>query len=158
RLREDPSIATLFGVESIVSDDSIRRLFAAIDEAAGQRWIAAAEAPLWGALPERVSLGWDSTGRTKYRHQAGAARGPNPGRPGRKSFHPLVAIGAGTRLCAAYRFRPGDTVTATQWAEAMQDAQASLGGRAVWLNRGDLGLGHETIMAWHEAAPAGERR
>jgi hypothetical protein len=158
RLREDPSLATLFGVEGIVSDDSIRRLFAGIDEAAGQRWVAAAQAPLWGALPERAILDWDSTVQTKYGHQEGAARGYNPQKPGRKSFHPLIAIGAGTRLCAAYRFRPGDTVTATQWAEAMAEAQAGLGGRAVWLNRGDLGLGHEAIMAWHEATPAGERR
>ena len=158
RLREDPSIATLFGVESVVSDDSIRRLFATIDEAAGQRWVAAAQAPLWGALPERVILDWDSTVQTKYGHQEGAVRGYNPQKPGRKSFHPLIAVGAGTRLCAAYRFRPGDTVTATQWAEVMREAQGGLGGRAVWLNRGDLGLGHEAIMAWHEGAPAGERR
>jgi hypothetical protein len=96
--------------------------------------------------------------QTKYGHQEGAARGYNPQKPGRKSFHPLIAVGAGTRLCAAYRFRPGDTVTATQWAETMREAQAGLGGRAVWLNRGDLGLGHEAIMAWHECASAGERR
>jgi len=35
---------------------------------------------------------------------------------------------------------------------AMTDAQAWLGDRRPWLNRGDLGLGHEAIMAWHEAA------
>ena len=66
--------------------------------------------------------------QTKYGHQEGAARGYNPVKPGRKSFHPLVAVGAGTRLCAAYRFRSGDTVTATQWQAAMADAQATLGG------------------------------
>ena len=117
---EDPSVATLFRVESIVSDDSIRRLFSAIDEAAGQRWVASASAPLWGALPERVILDWDATVQTKYGHQEGAARGYNPQKPGRKSFHPLIAVGAGTRLCAAYRFRSGDTVTATQWAIGRQ--------------------------------------
>jgi len=96
--------------------------------------------------------------QTKYGHQEGAARGYHPQKPGRRSFHPLIAVGAGTRLCAAYRFRPGDTVTATQWAEAIEEAQAGLGGRAGWLNRDDLGLGHEAFMAWHEAVPAGERR
>jgi hypothetical protein len=51
RLREDPSLVALFGVESIVSDDSIRRLFATIDEAAGQRWVAAAVRPCGGRCP-----------------------------------------------------------------------------------------------------------
>lgn len=156
RLREDPSVNELFGVKRIVSDDSIRRFFARIDETAGAQWISAASAAVWGALPERAILDWDSTVQTKYGHQEGAACGYNPQKPGRKSFHPLIAVGAGTRLCAAYRFRPGDTVTATQWAEACAEAQAGLGGRTVWLNRGDLGLGQEAIMAWHEQT-TGER-
>jgi hypothetical protein len=154
RLREDPTVTELFGLRSVVGDDTIKRLFASIDEAAGAAWVAQASAPIWGALPERLILDWDSTVQTKYGHQEGAERGYNPVKPGRKSFHPLVAVGAGTRLCAAYRFRSGDTVTATHWQAAMQDAQATLGGRQAWLNRGDLGLGHEAIMAWHEAAPA----
>jgi len=154
RLREDPTVTELFGLQSVVGDDTIKRLFASIDEAAGAAWVAQASAPIWGALPERLILDWDSTVQTKYGRREGAQRFYNPVKPGRKSFHPLVAVGAGTRLCAAYRFRSGDTVTATQWQAAMEDAQASLGGRRVWLNRGDLGLGHEAVMAWHEAAPA----
>ena len=152
RLREDPTVTELFGMKSVVGDDTIKRLFAAIDEAAGTAWVAQASAPIWGALPERLILDWDSTVQTKYGHQEGAARGYNPQKPGRQSFHPLVAVGAGTRLCVAYRFRRGDTVTATQWQAAMEEAQGWLGGRQAWLNRGDLGLGHEAIMAWHEAA------
>jgi hypothetical protein len=154
RLREDPTVTTLFGMQSVVGDDTIKRLFATLDEATGTAWVAQASAPIWGALPERLILDWDSTVQPKYGHQEGAERGYNPTKPGRKSFHPLVAVGAGTRLCVAYRFRPGDTVTATQWQSAMTDAQAALGDRVAWLNRGDLGLGHEAVMAWHEAAPA----
>jgi len=60
---------------------------------------------------------------------------------------------ANTWLCPAYRFRPGDTVTATNWQDAMEDAQRWLGDREVWLNRGDIGLGHNAVMAWHEQAP-----
>jgi hypothetical protein len=39
-----------------------------------------------------------------------------------------------------HRFRSGDTVTATQWQAATEDAQD-------WLNRGDLGLGHVAAPA-----------
>ena len=151
RLREDPTVTELFGLRSVVGDDTIKRLFGSIDEPAGAAWVAQAAAPIWGALPEQPILDWDSTVQTKFGHQEGAEVGYNPVKPGRRSFHPLVAVGAGTRLCAAFRFRSGDTVTATQWQAAMEDAQATLGGRQVWLNRGDLGLGHEAIMAWHEA-------
>lgn len=80
----------------------------------------------------------------------GAERGDNPTKPGRRSFHPLLAVIAGTRLCPAYRFRSGDTVRATQWQAAMSDAQRWLGPQKVWLNRGDLGLGHEAVKRWHE--------
>jgi hypothetical protein len=89
--------------------------------------------------------------QTKYGHQEGAAVGYNPQRRGRKSFHPLLAVAAGTRLCPYYRFRGGDTVTASQWEGAKEECQQWLGRARVWLNRGDLGLGHGRIWAWHEA-------
>jgi hypothetical protein len=152
RLREDPAIPTLFGLESVVSDDTVRRFFQGIDPAAGAEWIARCAAPLWQALPERIITDWDSTVQPKYGRQEGTALGYNPAKPGRRSLHPLLAVIAGTRLCPAYRFRSGDTVTATQWQAAMVDAQRWLGGRKIWLNRGDLGLGHEAVMRWHEAA------
>ena len=56
-------------------DDTIKRLFAAIDEPAGAAWVAQASAPIWGALPERFILDWDSTVQTKYGHQEGAEGG-----------------------------------------------------------------------------------
>jgi hypothetical protein len=100
-LRCDPTLADLFGVKSIVGDDTIRRLFAQIEEAAGAAWVPAASAPLSGALPDPLVLDWDATVQTKYGHQQGAAKGYNPHRPGRRSLHPLLAVAAGTRLCVA---------------------------------------------------------
>lgn len=155
RLLEDPTITDLFGMKSVVADNTIKRLFAAIPAAAGTAWVAQAAGPIRTARPKvRLVRDWDSTVQTKCGHQEGAARGYNPTKPGRKSFHPLLAISAGTRLCVAYRFRSGDTVTATQWQAAMEDARVWLGDRQPWPNRGDLGLGHEAIMAWHETASA----
>lgn len=150
RLREDPTIPELFGMESVVSDDSVRRFFKSVDPVLGAEWIARQAKPMWGALPDPIVLDWDSTVQPKYGHQEGAKVGYNPGKPGRRSFHPLLGVIARTRLCPVYRFRSGDTVTATQWREAMEDAQRWLGERKVWLNRGDLGLGHDAVMSWHE--------
>lgn len=152
RMREDPTIPEIFGMEAVVGSDTVRRFFKSVDPSLGAEWIARNAKPLWRALPETVVLDWDSTVQPKYGHQEGAAVGYNPGKPGRRSFHPLLAVVARTRMCPAYRFRSGDTVTATQWHEAMADAQRWLGERKVWLNRGDLGLGHDAVMAWHEQA------
>lgn len=150
RLREDPTIPEIFGMESVVGDDTVRRFFKSVDPALGAEWIARNAEPMWRALPEPIIMDWDSTVQPKYGHQDGAEVGYNPGKPGRRSFHPLLGVIAHTRLCPAYRFRAGDTVTATEWHEAMHDAQRWLGERKVWLNRGDLGLGHDAIMSWHE--------
>jgi hypothetical protein len=152
RLREDPTLHELFGLERVVSDDTLRRFAASVPEAEGAAWVAGAAQRLWGALPQKLILDWDSTVQTKYGQQEGAAVGYNPQKRGRKSFHPLLAVAAGTRLCPYYRFRSGDTVTATQWECAMEECQSWLGSVRVWLNRGDLGLGHERLCAWHEAA------
>lgn len=154
RLREDPTVNELFGLDRVVGDDTLRRFLASVPEDQGAAWVAGAAQRLWSALPDPLILDWDSTVQTKYGRQEGAAVGYNPQKRGRKSFHPLLAVAAGTRLCPYYRLRSGDTVTATQWESAMEECQRWLGPAKVWLNRGDLGLGQERICAWHET-PAG---
>lgn len=155
RLREDPTVNDLLGVKSIVSDDTMRRFFASMDAKLAATWIAKASEPIWKALPQALILDWDSTVQTKYGHQEGALVGYNPEKRGRKSFHPLLAVAAGTRMCPYYRFRSGNTVTSSQWEEAMEECNSWLGGANVWLNRGDMGLGHEKIMVWHEKKKEG---
>jgi hypothetical protein len=150
RLREDPTLNELFGLQNVVGDDTIRRLFVNVDETVGAHWVAAAATGLWRALPEKLILDWDATVQTKYGQQEGAEVGYNPQKRGRRSFHPLLAVAAGTRLCPYYRFRAGNTVSASQWEEAMAECQQWLGPAKVWLNRGDLGFGQERILAWHE--------
>lgn len=83
--------------------------------------------PLWRILPEQIILDWDSTVLTKYGHQEGAEVGYNPTKPGRRSHHLLLAVVVGARLCPVYRFRSGNTVSASQWLESMSEAQRWLG-------------------------------
>lgn len=153
RLRHDPALPELLGMKNVVSDDTIRRFLKSLPEAAAREWIAAASRPLWSALPDRFILDWDSTVLTRYGHQEGAAVGYNPTKRGRPSHHPLVAVVAGTRLCAYYRWRPGDSHTAAEWQEAMEECLEWLGpNHRPWLNRGDIGFGGEAMLAWHEAS------
>ena len=150
RMREDPTIPEIFGMEAVVNDDTVRRFFKTVKPELGAEWLASATKPFWKGLPDYIIMDWDSTVMTKYGHQEGAEIGYNPTKPGRPSFHPLLGVVAGTRLCPSFHMRSGDTVTSTQWEKCMEDAQRWLGERRVNLNRGDLGLGNETVMAWHE--------
>jgi len=152
RLRHDPALAEVMGMESVVSDETMLRYLKTMPEREGRDWIAQSARPLWSALPKQFILDWDSTVITRYGQQEDAVVGYNPHKPGRPSHHPLMAAVAGTRLCAYYRWRPGDEHTAAEWIEAMEECLDWLGpGRVPWLNRGDKGYGSEKILAWHEA-------
>ncbi|MEO0055869.1 MAG: hypothetical protein RLZZ50_1816 [Verrucomicrobiota bacterium] len=44
--------AALFGMESVVGDDTVRRFFKSVDPVLGTEWIARNIKPMWGALPD----------------------------------------------------------------------------------------------------------
>jgi hypothetical protein len=65
RLREDPTLNELFGLERVVRDDTLRRFVASVPEAAGAAWVAQVAQRLWGVLPLKLILDRDSTVQTK---------------------------------------------------------------------------------------------
>ena len=149
RLREDPLLKEVFGMERMVGDDTIRRYFKLIEARSSGDWIASATKVMWGCLPENFILDWDSTVQTRYGLQEGAEVGYNPHKHGRASHHPLMAVVAGTRLCRYYRWRGGKASSASEWIEAMEEASGWIG-RTPWLNRGDVGFCSEGLIRWHE--------
>lgn len=154
RLRYDPVLPGLFGMNKVVSDDTLRRFLLSVEPAAGRNWFANSTQSIWSCLPKGFILDWDSTVMTKYGKQEGAEIGYNPTKRGRPSFHPLMAIVAGTRLCPYYRWRPGNTGSSSEWIEAMEECLDWLGeNNRPSLNRGDVGFGNEKIMHWHETVP-----
>ncbi len=152
RLRHDPAIPQLFGLEKVVSSDTIVRFLNSLPDMEAREWMAHASRHVWSALPLRFILDWDSTVLTRYGEQEAAKVGYNPEKRGRPSHHPLLAVVAGTRLCPYYRLRPGNSHTAGEWIDAMEECQSWLGpDRTPWLNRGDLGFGGDEILSWHES-------
>ena len=82
---------------------------------------------------------------------AEVARNYNPQKPGCPSHHPLACVIGGTRLCLHMEWRKGNTVSASGWVEAMEKVWRSpIAQHRIRLNRGDIGFGQESIMAWHE--------
>ena len=156
-LMDDPAVATLMGLAKVRGEDALPRLARELDPQSLRDWMQRPQTELYAALPDRFIADWDSTVNTRYGHQEDAAVGYNPHKRGRKSHHPLICVAARTRLCLHLEWRPGDTVSATDWQPAMEKlwAHPTLRER-LWLNRGDVGFGQEAILAWHEAA--GEQR
>lgn len=64
--------------------------------------------------PTRTSfcLDFDSTARTLYGHQEGVVKGYNPGKKGKKSYHPLIVTEAHTGYCLGGTLRYGNAHTA----------------------------------------------
>jgi hypothetical protein len=85
-LRGDTINPRLLGMSEVVSEDSVRRNFAKLDEAEGVKWLQAhldyVVAPLLG---EPWVLDTDVTVKPLYGHQEGAVVGYNPHKPGRPS-------------------------------------------------------------------------
>jgi hypothetical protein len=65
-LREDPTIPEHFGMESVVGYDTVLRFFKSVDPVLGVEWIARNVKPMFGALPDRIIMDWDSTVQPKY--------------------------------------------------------------------------------------------
>ena len=150
-LTEDPAVATLLGMERVRGEDALPRLAKELDPESLRQWMQRPQTELYAALPERFIADWDSTVNTRYGQQEDAAVGYNPHKRGRKSHHPLLCVAARTRLCLHLEWRPGDTVSATDWQPAMEKLwQHPTLRERLWLNRGDVGFGQEAIMAWHE--------
>src|SRR5208337_5213628 len=82
-LRGDGVVPELLGMKRIVSEDAVRRAFAAIEEEAGAAWLRLhlddCTAPL---LAEPWILDMDTTVKPLYGRQEGAVVGYNPKKPG----------------------------------------------------------------------------
>jgi len=147
-LRGDGVLPDLLGMNRIVSEDAVRRAFAAIEEEPGAAWLRRhldyGTAPL---LAEPWILDMDTTVKPLYGHQEGAVVGYNPKKPGRPSHCYHTYSMAGARLVLDVDVCAGDEHTSKHSAPglwALLDRTARDG----WptLLRGDAGFGNEPTM------------
>jgi hypothetical protein len=97
----------------------------------------------------RVVLEIDSTVETLYGRQEGAEIGPNPHKPGRPSYHPLLARDRISDLIIHHKLRPGDSGTATDivcFLHQTLDVAKSDGKKREILARLDSGFECEKAM------------
>lgn len=153
RLQDDRAAAAILGLKKgrVCGEDAFVRMMSRANREEARAWMACSERDLYAALPPAFIADWDSTVNTRYGHQEEVDVAYNPHKPGRGSHHPLLCVVAGTRLALHMEWRPGKTVSATGWIEAMEKIWNHPDVRErLKLNRGDIGFAQEKVMAWHE--------
>ena len=98
-------------------------------------------------LPSNLILDLDSTVETVYGDQSGAAKSVNSHKPGRKSYHPLIAFEGQTRLNLNAVLRAGNTHSITKAADFLQQTFELLGDCKVKYARFDKGFGGEDFYS-----------
>jgi hypothetical protein len=147
-LRGDGVLPELLDMRRIVSEDAVRRGFAAIEEEAGAKWLRGhLDRCVEPLLAERWILDVDTTVKPLYGHQEGAEVGYNPKKPGRPSHCYHTYSMAGTRLVFDVDVCAGNQHTSNHSAPGLW-ALLDRTPADCWptLLRGDNGFGNENIM------------
>lgn len=94
-------------------------------------------------LPSKLFLDLDSTVETVYGNQQGAEVGANSHKPGRKSYHPLLAFEGQSRLCLNAVLRAGNVHSSRNADTFVRETFDLLGDRPIQYARFDKGFGGE---------------
>jgi hypothetical protein len=135
-LRGDRALQGLLGIDRFPSDDTIRNLFLRFGMGEVQRFFEPMTEWMMERLPARAeghSLDLDSTVFERHgQQQEGALKGYNPGRQGRGSHHPLLAVLAEGHFVMHGWLRSGNSGTGRGVTEFLKEALA------LWGERGPL--------------------
>ena len=152
-LRADAVSASLLGMDSVVSEDTVRRALRALDEVAGMHWLQKhLDASVLPLLTAPWILDTDVTVKPLYGKQEGAVVGYNPHKPGRPSHAYHTYQMAGLRLMLGVTVAPGNHSHANTTLPGLLELIEGLPqDKRPALVRGDCGQGGEPTMAALEA-------
>lgn len=106
-------------------------------------------------LPTNLIIDLDSTVETLYGDQQGAAVGGNSHKPGRKSYHPLLAFEGRSRLCLNGILREGNAHSSRNANQFVEETLAMLDTNTVKYARFDKGFGGEDFYQLWETKGIG---
>lgn len=147
-IRSDNVNPGLLGMSKVVSEDTVRRGFKQMDEAAGISWLTEHLRRCYESL---LCLPWimdgDTTVKPLYGNQEGAVRGYNPHKPGRPSHTYHSYLMANTRLMLDVEVQAGNK-TATCYSTPGLWKLLERIPRRFWPSffRGDSGWGTDGFM------------
>lgn len=149
--RHDRALCKIFGWKRAPGHDTFKRFFKKFDlETSSQL-----SDHLFGWVFDNVkfnnfTLDCDSSVLTRYGDQQGAAKGYNPKKPGRNSYHPLMAFVNDLKLVANFWLRSGNTGAANNFKAFLEDTMRKLAGKAIGLIRLDSGFYSKEVIEYLE--------
>lgn len=149
--RSDQALRTIFGWKQVPGQDAYKRYFSKFNLSTNQ----AVSQHFYSWLMTNINfnhftLDFDSTVITRYGKQEGAKKGYNPNKRGRLSHHPLIAFVNDVRLVANMWMRSGDSSSANNFLNFLEDTLAKCGDKKVGLIRLDSGFFQQNILDYLE--------
>lgn len=148
-IRSDQVNPEFLGMEGVVSEDSIRRALAHMDEDKAVAWVdghlARSTHPVLTLAPWILDA--DNTVKPLYGKQEGAVKSYNPKKPGRPSHAYHSYFMANTRIALGVEVAAGDKHTGKHVSAGLWQLLDSIP-RELWpvFIRGDVSFGSEAIM------------
>lgn len=102
-------------------------------------------------VARQIWMDVDSTAKTVYGHQEGAAKGYNPEKRGAFSYHPLMAFCCDTKEIMQAWYRTGSAYTSNGIVEFMKQLLVHMSGRVRLVFRGDSGFFVGALLALLES-------
>jgi len=143
----------LLGMSRVLSEDSIRRSFKNQSPEECREWMDKHLRNCWSALLDRPwILDLDTSIKTLYGNQEGAAIGYNPKKPNRNSHVYHILVASPLRLVLDVDVQPGTNATAAHTSPGLWKLLDGLD-RSLWpkLLRGDCLFGTDQLMRDAEA-------
>lgn len=100
---------------------------------------------------DNYTLDCDSTILTRYGNQEGARKGYNPQKPGRLSYHPIMAFVADLKLVANFWLRSGNSSASDNFVSFLSDTLDNLQGKNISLLRLDSGFYSKEVLDFIES-------
>lgn len=145
RIPDDSTIGRIF---KEVKEEQIALMESLTHRLRGRFWKAALRSGVSkiGAIRE-IWIDVDSTVKTVFGEQEGAAKGYNPEKKGARSYHPLIAFCCETKEIIQAWYRTGSAYTGNGIVEFMKQLLAHMPDRVRLVFRGDSGFFAGALMA-----------
>jgi len=146
-LRLDDTLKQIFEWKQIPSDTTYKRFFQKFNHGINNEVFPQLQQWFFDQLVfDNYALDLDSTAITRYGNQQGNVKGYNPTKRGRPSHHPLFAFLGNERMVVNSWLRSGDTSSAHQCVDFLEETLSILRNKKVGLLRADSGFASDTIF------------
>ena len=149
--RQDPVIQKMFGWKHMAGHKAFQRYFKKFTQSKNNEVFTALFQWFFKQIQfDNYTLDVDSTILTRYGNQEGATKGYNPNKRGRNSHHPLVAFIAEARMAVNFWLRSGNSYTANNFFNFIENTFERLEGKTIGLFRADSGFFDKKILEYLE--------